>query len=210
MTNDTAFSRRRILRIAGVTASTAVLAGCADEGPAEEEEPADDTEPADETDDEEEAEDEEAEDETDDDEMDDDETDDDETDDDAAADVEEWEDVDEIVLDGYTPGWEGVEPEAIEGEENPTLVLFEGQEYDITWENMDGEPHNIEIWDEDEEVVDDYQTEIIEEEGETQTLTIDEVTDEMAQYVCEVHIGTMIGDIQVETENGEDENGNDE
>lgn len=186
MTREGPLSRRRILQIAGVTVSTATLAGCADggEGPGEDnetgDEPADGNETAP-TDEENETEDEN-------------ETEpageDNETGDDAAADVEEWQDVDEIVLEGFTENWLGVEPAPIDGEENPTLVFFEGQEYDITWENMDGEPHNIEIWDGDEEIVDDYQTEIIEEEGEEQTLTI-EASEEMAQYVCEVHPTTM-------------------
>lgn len=106
-------------------------------------------------------------------------------------------DADEIVLDGITAGWEGVEPAAIEGEENPTLVLTEGNEYDIVWENADGEPHNIEIWDEEEEVVDEYSTEILEEEGERQTLTI-EATAEMAEYVCVVHPTTMRGAVEID------------
>ncbi|WP_255169453.1 plastocyanin/azurin family copper-binding protein [Natrononativus amylolyticus] len=202
-----------------MTVATATLAGCGDNG---EDEPVDDPddEPADDPDDdapvddeEDEPDDDEPADDEEDDELDDDEDDeededepdddeDDEDDENGAADLEEWEDVDEIVLDGYTPGWEGVEPSVIEGEENPTLVLFEGQEYDITWENMDGEPHNIEIWDDDGEIVDDYETETIEEEGETQTLTI-EASEEMAEYVCVVHPGTMIGDVQIET-NGDE------
>lgn len=114
---------------------------------------------------------------------------------DGAA-TDEWAEVDEIVLDGITPGWEGVEPPAIEGETNPTLVLTEGAEYDLVWENADGQPHNIEIHDDSGEIVGEYTTEIIEEEGETQTLTI-EATVEMAEYVCIVHPTTMIGPIEI-------------
>ncbi|RQG93240.1 hypothetical protein EA462_03335 [Natrarchaeobius halalkaliphilus] len=105
---------------------------------------------------------------------------------------------DEIMLGGETQAWMGQEPESIADEENPTLTLEEGESYEITWENLDGVGHNIEIRDDDDEVVDDYETEIIDEEGETQTLEVDEVTDEMAAYVCEPHEGTMHGDIEVE------------
>lgn len=103
----------------------------------------------------------------------------------------------EIMLGGETAAWQGQEPEEIADEENPTLVLEEGETYEITWENLDGVEHNIEIRDEDGEVVDDYETELMSEEGETQTLEFD-VTDEMAQYVCEPHEGTMAGDIEVQ------------
>ncbi|WP_276255142.1 plastocyanin/azurin family copper-binding protein [Halomontanus rarus] len=116
----------------------------------------------------------------------------------SASVSEEWQDVEEIELGGETAAWQGVAPAPIEGEENPTLELTEGTEYDITWENIDGQPHNIEIWDDNEEIVEDYQTEIIEEEGETQTLTF-EATSEMAEYVCQVHVSTMIGDIEVQS-----------
>lgn len=103
-----------------------------------------------------------------------------------------------IGLGGETQGWQGAIPDAISGEENPTLTLQEGESYEITWENMDGVGHNLQIRDDSGEVVDDYETEIMDEEGETQTLEIDEVTSEMAQYVCEPHQGTMNGDIEVQ------------
>ncbi|GAB3031233.1 cupredoxin domain-containing protein [Natronobiforma cellulositropha] len=192
MERDAYLTRRRALHIAAATGVSVALAGCG--GPAEEDDAADDPAPAEEDDETEE------EDET---EAEDDETEAEDDEAEAADDADdEWEDVEEIVLDGYTPGWEGVEPAAIEGEENPTLVLYEGREYDVTWENADGEPHNIEIWDENDEVVDDYQTEIIDEQGETQTLTF-EASEEMVAYVCEVHIGTMLGDLEIRTEDGE-------
>ncbi|WP_230198531.1 cupredoxin domain-containing protein [Halopiger goleimassiliensis] len=103
----------------------------------------------------------------------------------------------EIELIGETQGWQGEAPDDIADEENPTLTLQEGESYDITWENGDGAEHNIEIRDDNDEVVDDYQTDTMGEEGETQTLEIDEVTDEMATYVCEPHETTMVGDIEL-------------
>lgn len=108
----------------------------------------------------------------------------------------------EIMLEGTTQAWMGVEPEPIADEENPTLTLQEGESYEITWENGDGAQHNLVIWDDSEETVDDYETDMISEEGETATLEIDEVTDEMAQYVCEPHSGTMVGDIELASGGG--------
>lgn len=112
------------------------------------------------------------------------------------ADPSAWEDVEEVFLDGYTEAWEGVAPEPINGEENPTLVLFEGNEYTVTWENRDGAPHDFALWDENEEVIDS--TEQTDEEGETLSLTFEATTD-IAQYVCTVHPTTMIGDVQIES-----------
>lgn len=117
----------------------------------------------------------------------------------SGSNTAEWQDVDEIVLDGYTEGWEGVEPEPIAGEQNPTVTLIEGQEYDFTWENADGQPHNIAIWDSNDEAVVEA-TDLIDSEGETQTLTV-EASEEMAAYVCEVHPQTMIANIQIESGN---------
>ncbi|WP_049920845.1 cupredoxin domain-containing protein [Halopiger djelfimassiliensis] len=127
---------------------------------------------------------------------------------DGEADTSEWEGVSEIELGGETSAWQGQSPSQIEGEDNPTLVLFEGESYEITWENIDGARHNLEIRDENEEVVDDYSTELMDQQGETQTLEIDEVTSEMARYVCQPHEGTMNGPIQVESGGGGGGDGN--
>ena len=104
----------------------------------------------------------------------------------------------EIKLGGETQAWMGQEPEQIADEENPTLTLQEGESYEITWENLDGAEHNLQIIDDSDQVVDDYETELMSEEGETLTLEVDEVTSEMAGYICEPHQGTMNGDIQVQ------------
>ncbi|OIB55483.1 cupredoxin domain-containing protein [Natrialba sp. SSL1] len=112
-------------------------------------------------------------------------------------DPSEWEDVDTIELDGATGGWEGVAPDMIAGEQNPTIVLFEGQEYDFTWYNQDSGTHNIEIWDEDEEIVDDYATDQVNDDEQTLEGVV--ASEEMAYYRCEPH-GQMQGEIQVESE----------
>lgn len=92
----------------------------------------------------------------------------------------------DIVLKATTSGWEGTKPEAVAGETNPTLVLEAGAKYSITWENADGKPHNIEIWNEQEEVVGDHETELLAEEGKTQTIEF-VATEEMVEYACEIH-----------------------
>lgn len=103
-----------------------------------------------------------------------------------------------IDLYGDTNGWVGVEPAEIEDEENPTLVLQEGEEYEIGWSEGDGLQHNIEIRDDGGAVVDDYATETtMEEEPEDQFLTFT-ATEEMAAYVCEPHDAAMNGDLIVE------------
>lgn len=109
----------------------------------------------------------------------------------------DWEDVETIRMLGNASGWIGVEPEMIADEENPTLVLFEGNQYEFTWENDDGAGHNIEFLDEKGDVVNDYETEVIRSLGEEQTLEF-EATSEMDEYVCGPHITEMVGDIQVE------------
>ena len=127
---------------------------------------------------------------------------------DEEPDEDAWADVDEIVLEGRTGGWEGVEPEPIAGEQNPTLVLTAGQEYTLTWTNADGLPHNVAIYDEDGETVEDYVTEFMDEEGESQDLEF-EATDEMAEYLCQTHPNTMVGAIEI-VEDGEAEPEEDE
>ena len=107
-----------------------------------------------------------------------------------------WEDVTEIELEGYTRNWVGVDPSMIAGITNPTLVLIEGNEYSLTWENADGAPHNIAIWDEDDAVVDGLSTRMVRDRGERQTLEF-VATPEMHQYVCEPHRRLMIGYIHV-------------
>ena len=138
------------------------------------------------------------------------------------VDPADWEGVDTIELDAYTAAWEGLAPAAIEGEDNPTLVLFEGEEYTFTWYNGDGSGHNIEIWDENEEVVEDYATDIVDDDEQTLEGVV--ATEDMAYYRCDPHAG-MQGDIEVvsngadngddngddngEEDNGEEDNGDD-
>ncbi|WIV67839.1 cupredoxin domain-containing protein [Natrialbaceae archaeon AArc-T1-2] len=112
------------------------------------------------------------------------------------ADEASWEDVYEIELEGLTGGWVGVSPGQIAGVENPTLRLVEGREYDLTWTNVDGGHHNVAMIDADEDVLEGYETEVVTDEGERQTLTFT-ATDEIVQYYCDSHQNLMRGDIEI-------------
>ncbi|QLG29653.1 PQQ-dependent sugar dehydrogenase (plasmid) [Halorarum halophilum] len=110
-----------------------------------------------------------------------------------------------IQLVGVTPGWqyEG-DPNApyIAGDTtptegtitNPTFQFQPGQEYEVTWTNGDGQPHDFDIQDADGNTIVD--SELLSEQGATQTVTFT-ASEEMAQYICTVHPNTMVGDIQV-------------
>lgn len=115
----------------------------------------------------------------------------------------EWGDIDEIVLEGHTDGWRGIRPDAIADEVNPTLVLYESQEYEITMRNGDGESHSLEIQYGSEGVDESYQTEVTEEEGETRTVTVRVILG-VSEYVCPVHSQRMHGEIDVQPENDND------
>ncbi|TYL37985.1 PKD domain-containing protein [Natronococcus pandeyae] len=160
MTETGMFSRRTLLKIAGVS-SVALLAGCT----------TDEAEPDDE---EEEAEDE-------------------------AAD-EDWGDVEEFSFEGRVQAWTGLEPAMIDGEDNPTITLIDGQEYDFRWVNADGVLHNLEIRDENGEIIDEYQSDDVDEEGEEATIEGVTATEEMTTYICAYHESSQVGDIEVETE----------
>ncbi len=102
-----------------------------------------------------------------------------------------------IEFEGDTGGWIGLSPEEIEGEENPTLTLAEGESYEIGWTEGDGAGHNVAVYDDDGEVVDDLSTSVVADPGDDQWLEF-EASDEMAQYVCEPHLGTMVGNIEMQ------------
>ncbi|QFU82214.1 plastocyanin/azurin family copper-binding protein [Natronorubrum aibiense] len=103
----------------------------------------------------------------------------------------------EIVLYAETSGWQGEEPSDIADTTNPTLVLTEGEDYTIGWNEGDGQTHNIEIWDENDEVIDDLSTDEASEGGDDQFLEFTASSD-MTTYVCNPHQTSMIGDLQVE------------
>lgn len=102
-----------------------------------------------------------------------------------------------IVLEALTEGWVGVEPEEIADEDNPTLTLQDGESYEIGWEEGDGQTHNIELVDDNDEVVEDFETEEADEGGDDQFIEFD-ASDEIVEYVCRVHPEAMRGEIEIE------------
>ncbi|WP_256299723.1 PQQ-dependent sugar dehydrogenase [Haloarchaeobius salinus] len=105
----------------------------------------------------------------------------------------------EIRLGGEVEAWQGRAPESISGQANPTLSLQAGQQYELTWENLDGLPHNVLIRDSDGNQL--VRSELISQQGETQTVTFT-ASSEMSRYLCEVHPNTMVGDVSVSGQAG--------
>ncbi len=44
---------------------------------------------------------------------------------------------------GRVQGWQGQAPNSIKGKKNPTLRLQIGHVYQVTWKNLDGQPHDF-------------------------------------------------------------------
>lgn len=101
-----------------------------------------------------------------------------------------------IDLAARIPAWVGVAPAGITDLENPTLVLETGESYSIGWSTGDGAAHNIQIRDENDEIIDDYETEVVADPAGSQRFDFT-ATEEMAAYVCEPHAPIMNGDIEV-------------
>ncbi len=95
---------------------------------------------------------------------------------------------------GEVAAWRGREPAPIEGEDNPTIELEAGQEYEFWFENIDGAPHNITIQDGSGNAI--VQSELVTGEGTTASVTFT-ATPQMTQYICTIHPTTMVGDLNV-------------
>ena len=78
------------------------------------------------------------------------------------------------------------------GVRNRPILLFEGTDYEFTWENRDGVTHNLAIRDEAGSLIENYDTGFLRERGDTATLSI-EASPEMHQYACDPHPRSMIG-----------------
>lgn len=109
-----------------------------------------------------------------------------------------------IALGGRVDYWLGLAPTAIEGQQNPTLQLRAGEQYRLTWVNLDGERHRWQIEDEAGNPL--QRTDPARRFGATRTVTF-EATEEMAQYRCEYHPERMQGTVELgegfETTEGE-------
>ena len=110
------------------------------------------------------------------------------TSDDAAAQSETYR------FGGEVEAWHGRAPSSIEGQDNPTIQLEAGTEYEVVWENLDGAPHDFTIQNGDGQNI--VSTEQMSEQGATASMTFTASAD-MAQYICTVHPTTMVGDIEV-------------
>ncbi|MFC4439489.1 MULTISPECIES: hypothetical protein [Natrialbaceae] len=171
--------RRRILRVAAVTVtgSTAAVAGCTDQEDAEDEPEAEEGTGNGQEQDGEEPE----------------EVEDDDGLGEAEGAEQNGEGGEQILLAADEDEvWIGEEPSEIEGEENPTLELVAGWQYEIGYVNRGGDSHNLALWADDEER---DATDVNEEEE--QWLTV-EASDDLTSYRCEVHPETMEGDIEVD------------
>ncbi|AHG00526.1 hypothetical protein HALLA_18755 [Halostagnicola larsenii XH-48] len=107
----------------------------------------------------------------------------------------------QIELEAATSAWIGVSPDSISEEENPTLILQEGEEYEIGWNTGDGKEHNIEVRNDSgdplEQDGEELATEqVTDEEPDDQWLTF-EATSDASVYRCNPH-ASMEGDIVVE------------
>ncbi|RDZ40143.1 glycosyl hydrolase [Haloferax sp. Atlit-19N] len=98
-------------------------------------------------------------------------------------------------------GWTGVSPSGIADATNPTLTLEAGGEYTVTWTNRNGAPHNFEVVNGDDTVVNDISTSYLATQGESQSVTFT-VTDSMAEYVCRAHSFRMRGTIEIASSGG--------
>ncbi|QLG61429.1 PQQ-dependent sugar dehydrogenase [Halorarum salinum] len=97
-------------------------------------------------------------------------------------------------LQGGIGRWVGQAPSSIADQGNPTLELEPGETYRVEWTNIDGFDHNFVILDtEGDEVV---RTEVVSEQGATQSVEF-EATEEMTEYICEIHPRTMRGQVTV-------------
>ena len=100
-----------------------------------------------------------------------------------------------ILFYAEASGWEGRAPDEIDGVQNPTLVLEDGEEYEIGWEEGDGDEHNIELRDDGGDVIEG--TDLTDDENPDDQVIEFTADDEIAVYRCEPH-PAMEGDIQVE------------
>ena len=108
-----------------------------------------------------------------------------------------------FLLDGATSGWVGRQPSSISGTTNPPLRLEAGQQYEVTWVNADGEPHNFVVQNGQGESL--VRTEIITDQGARQTVRFT-AEPAMTEYYCEVHPNSMRGPVELSGQGGGQQN----
>ena len=97
-----------------------------------------------------------------------------------------------IRLGGKVSGWQGMAPNSIKGQKNPTLPLKPGKKYTVVWKNLDGQPHDFVIRDKGGKQL--VKTKIMNTRGKTQSVTFT-AKQNMATYLCTVHPTTMKGKV---------------
>ena len=96
----------------------------------------------------------------------------------------------EYRLGAITSAWMGLEPSLIEQLRNPTFELVPGQEVEITWVNLDGNPHQLLIEDGTGDVL--IESAVTRTEGATRTVRF-QARQEMVEYLCDFHPVKMRG-----------------
>ena len=100
----------------------------------------------------------------------------------------------EYRLGATTSAWVGLEPPIIAQLRNPTLEFAPEQRVEITWVNLDGNPHQLLVEDSTGDVL--VRSETTTTEGATRTVTF-EARQEMVEYICDFHPVQMRGVILV-------------
>ncbi|MFW5937625.1 MAG: DUF7282 domain-containing protein [Halanaeroarchaeum sp.] len=110
----------------------------------------------------------------------------------SAQEDDEFEETYELI--GETAGWEGVAPDDIEGETNPSLDVIPGEQYRVIWENGDGVGHNFSIVGGHGQTV--QSSELMSTEGDTQEVTFT-AEEDYQEYYCEPHPEAMRGSFRI-------------
>ena len=100
----------------------------------------------------------------------------------------------EYQLGAQVTGWSGQKPGSIEGTENPTLRLEAGRTYAITWVNLDGQQHQLQVLDADGEPV--AESDLVSTQGATGAVEFEAGPGTVA-YSCSIHTTSMEGRIRV-------------
>lgn len=101
-----------------------------------------------------------------------------------------------IRLGAEAAGWRGLQPASIEETTNPTLKLTTGTTYDLTWENLDGETHELVVTNGGGTEL--ASTDATKHKGATQT-TAFTAEPEMIAYHDPYHPESMHGEIRVDS-----------
>ena len=104
-------------------------------------------------------------------------------------------DTTEYELGAQVSAWVGQSPEAVVDEENPTLRLRAGRTYTISWVNLDGQQHQLQVLDGAGEAI--AESDVVSTQGATGVVEF-EATPEATAYRCSIHTSSMRGRIRVE------------